>query len=549
MSLSPRSLSYRLVPVILSFLSVSTGLTAQEPADVAAVEADEMVEGFPGEVAESDGDNSGQQQNWQEKIDAWAGKYLVAPLSAVLFFDFGTGKWLGTSIPFIVAWLVLGATFLTLRMGFINLRGFWHAVRITKGDYDNPEDAGEVSHFQALSSALSATVGLGNIAGVAIAVGTGGPGALFWMIVGGFLGMTSKFTECTLAQMYRKIDPDGRVSGGPMRYLYDGLVEKGPGFAGLGRGLSLLFALLCIGASFGGGSAFQVSQSMELVMWKLGVDTSYGWIYGVTMAFFVGIVIIGGIRRIASTAEKIVPLMCGIYVLAALIVLGMNYEKIPDCFRQIFQEAFSVKAVGGGVIGTMIIGFKRAAFSNEAGCGSAAIAHAAAKTKYPLQEGMVALLEPFIDTVVVCTMTGLVIIITGVHEMDVHAPLIAGDKGARLASAAFGQEIMWFTYILALAVVLFAYSTMISWSYYGERCFTFLFGSRTSLLYRVLFLIVIVLGSVVSATNVLNFSDLMILSMALPNMLGLYILSGKVRRALNDYWGMYKRGEFPGHKG
>lgn len=490
-------------------------------------------------AAEADG------PGWMGDVDRFFGRYLVRPLATVLFFDFGTEEYFGTSIPFVVLWLFAGALFFTIRMGFINVRAFWHAIRVTKGDYDDPREAGEVSHFQALASALSATVGLGNIAGVAIAVGRGGPGAVFWMIVAGLLGMSSKFAECSLGQMYRKIDADGHVSGGPMRYLRDGLKEMRLGW--LGIILAPVFAVMCIGASFGGGCAFQVGQSMEVVKDKVPLFADHQWAYGLVMAFFVGIVIIGGIRRIAATAEKIVPLMCGVYVLTALWVIFAHYQHIPAAFGTILSHAFSGDAVYGGILGVMVIGIQRAAFSNEAGIGSASIAHSAAKTDEPISEGIVALLEPFIDTVVVCTMTGLVIVITGAYDTAQYPDnqaLIDGDKGAMLTSNAFASVVPWFPWILVVAVVLFAYSTMISWSYYGERCTTLLLGPRASTPYKLMFLVFVFLGSVVAAKNVLDFSDLMILSMGLPNILGVALLSGKVRRRLDDYWTRYKAGLF-----
>ncbi len=508
--------------------------------------------------------------DWEEQVDGWFGENIVAPLATALFYDFGSGPWteevmgedgqvteviehegwLGASVPFVVAWLILGATFLTLRMGFINLRAFVHAVRVTKGDYDDEDDEGEVSHFQALSSALSATVGLGNIGSVAVAVGLGGPGAIFWMVICGLLGMTSKFTECTLGQMYRRVDPDGHVSGGPMRYLYEGLRDKGIG--PLGAVLAGFFAILCVGASFGGGCAFQVSQSRLAVNVALSeafqidpdVLDKYAGVYGAVMAVLVGIVIVGGIRRIAATAEKIVPLMCLVYVITACVVLGMNYTEIGAAFRLIYEQAFDADAAFGGTIGAAMLGIKRAAFSNEAGVGSAAIAHSAAKTKYPVREGIVALLEPFIDTVVICTMTGLVIVITGVYEDPANKAIIDGNQGAELTSLAFSSAVPWFKYVLACAVVLFAYSTMISWSYYGERCSTFLFGPAASMPYRLVFLVAVFFGAIIKAKNVLDFSDLMILAMSIPNLIGLYLLSGKVKLALDDYWVAYKMGDF-----
>ncbi len=451
-------------------------------------------------------------------------------------------------IPIVVAWLVLGAVFFTLRMGFINLRGFTHAIRVTAGRYDNPDDDGEVSHFQALTAALSATVGLGNIAGVAIAVGIGGPGATFWMIIAGILGMSSKFAECTLGQMYRQVRPDGQIMGGAMYYLSNGLKDLGLG--PLGKLLGVLFALLCVLASFGGGNAFQVNQSINAVQQAFPQLASMGtggrFAIGVIMAILVAIVIIGGIRRIASTAEKIVPLMCGVYVLACLYILIVNSEAVPGAISLIVSSAFTPQAGYGAVLGVLVLGFQRAAFSNEAGVGSAAIAHSAAKTEYPVREGIVALLEPFIDTVVVCSMTALVIVITGAWDVnnEAYAGLITSKNGAGMTVEAMRSQIKWFPYVLAVAVMLFAYSTMISWSYYGERCWAYLFGDRSSMVYKVIFVIFVVLGSVMSATNVLDLSDLMILGMAFPNVLGVALLSGKVRRSLDDYWQKLRSGEF-----
>jgi AGCS family alanine or glycine:cation symporter len=452
-------------------------------------------------------------------------------------------KAVSPGIPIVVLWLVLGAVFFTLRMGFINFRGFKHAILVTAGKYDDPDnkDEGEVSHFQALTAALSATVGLGNIAGVAIAVMAGGPGATFWMIMAGLLGMSSKFVECTLGQKYRQVRPDGRVMGGAMFYLSRGLEEMNLGK--LGAFLGGLFAVLCVLASFGGGNAFQVNQSLKALQETVPFLADNGWVYGLVMAGLVGIVIIGGIQRIAATAEKIVPLMCGVYVLACLWILLKNFTGIPAAFSLIFSEAFTPQAGYGGFLGVLIMGFKRAAFSNEAGVGSAAIAHSAAKTEYPVREGIVALLEPFIDTVVICTMTALVIVITGAYANPEYSRFVAENNGAGLTSNAMAEEISWFPYILSVAVVMFAYSTMISWSYYGERCWAYLFGDRASMAYRLLFVGFVFLGSIVSATNILDLSDLMILGMAFPNILGVLLLSGKVKRDLDDYWAKLKSGE------
>ncbi|MDB4770713.1 alanine:cation symporter family protein [bacterium] len=528
--------------------------------------------------------SSGAMENAEEveasvtaKIDKLFGAWVVDPFAAVLFFDFYTGPrtqevtdelgntvldeagkpakeiiqqgWLrtkdnpdGISIPFVVVWLLAGAVFLTLRMGFINIRAFKHAIDLTRGLYDKPGETGEVSHFQALSAALSATVGLGNIAGVAIAIGTGGPGACLWIIAIGLLGMSAKFAECTLGQLYRTKDEDGHVLGGPMRYLQTGLTDIK--MAPLGKFLAILFMLLCVGASFGGGNAFQIGQSLEAIRGDVPILQDFPVIYGLIMAALVGIVIVGGMRSIGAVASKIVPFMCGAYVLAALFILANNIAGIPAAISLIWTEAFEPNAMYGGFLGVLVIGVKRAVFSNEAGVGSAAIAHSAAKTDEPVSEGIVALLEPFIDTVVVCTITALVVIVTGAYNAPEMAEAIAKDQGARVTLFAFttgGYD--WFRYILYVAVVLFAYSTCISWSYYGERCWVQLFGARLSIVYKILFLCFTVLGSIVTSGNILAFSDLMILGMSFPNLLGVFLLSGIVKRELDKYWAKYKAGE------
>jgi len=464
---------------------------------------------------------------------------LNAWLGAVLFFDVFPGE---AQFPFIVAWLVAGAVFLTVKMGFINFRLLGHSVAIIRGKYSRPDDVGEVTSFQALTTALSATVGLGNIAGVAIAIGIGGPGATFWMIIAGLLGMTTKFTEASLAQMYREIRPDGHVMGGAMEYLSRGFADLG--WKGFGKGLAILFSILTIGGSLGAGNAFQVSQSLSAVKQQVPYLEQEPWIYGVVMAILVGVVIIGGIRRIAHVAEAVVPTMVGIYLLAAGWIVFSNVDRVPEVFALIVSSAFSMEAGLGAFIGIIVQGFKRAAFSSEAGIGSAAIAHSAARTPYPSRQGIVALMEPFIDTVVICTMTALVIIITGVYDHNgQYAELIASNQGAALTSMAFGSVISWFPIVLSISVVLFAYSTMISWSYYGERCWTFMFGERWSIIYKLTFVLVILAGSIGSASAVLDFSDLLILSMAFPNMFALYALSGQVKRRLNAYLEKLRSGE------
>jgi AGCS family alanine or glycine:cation symporter len=474
------------------------------------------------------GDDQMPGTNWEKEMDLFFGEYVVGPLASLLFWPIP-----GIEMPLVVAWLLGGALYFTLCMRFVNIRLFKHAIELVRGKYDDPKQVGEVTHFQALTTALSATVGLGNIAGVAIAIGTGGPGATFWMILVGFLGMSSKFTECTLGQKYRKVRKDGRIMGGAMHYLSAGLKERN--LKHLGGLLAGLFCILCIGGSLGGGNSFQVNQSLAMIQTVSPALAEIPWIYGLVMAILVGLVILGGIKSIARVASFIVPMMCGIYLMACIYILGTHFHEIPTAFRLIISQAFSPDAAFGGFLGVLIIGVKRAVFSNEAGIGSAAIAHSAAKVKNPVEEGVVSLLEPFIDTIVVCTMTALVIIITGAYIDPANAELINQNQGGALTSAAMGGVIPWFPYILALAVFLFAFSTMISWSYYGERCWVYLFGDGSSLIYKIIFLVFTFLGSVITATNILDFSDLMILGMAFPNILGLILLSGEVKKDLNHY--------------
>tara|TARA_R110002020_G_scaffold445961_1_gene658057 strand:+ start:140005 stop:142074 length:2070 start_codon:yes stop_codon:yes gene_type:complete len=436
-------------------------------------------------------------------------------------------------IPFIVIWLVLGALFFTIRMGFVNIKGFGHAIDLAKGKYDDPDAPGQVTHFQALATAVSGTVGLGNIAGVGVAISLGGAGATFWMIVCGLLGMSSKFVECTLGVKYRDILPDGRVFGGPMNYLRYGLEKRN--LKAFGKVLAGMFAVLAVGASFGGGNMFQANQSFEQLAGQFPALQGNGLWFGIITAILVGVVIIGGINSIANVTGKVVPIMASVYILASLTVIIINIENIVPAFSAIVDGAFSPSALKGGVVGVLIVGFQRAAFSNEAGVGSAAIAHSTAKTNNPPSEGFVALLEPFIDTVVVCTLTALVLIFTGMHEVE-------GMAGAQLTSDAFGSVISWFPYVLALAVFLFAFSTMISWSYYGMRAWTYLFGKskKTEFVYKMLFLVFVVIGASVSLGAVLDFSDMMILAMAFPNIIGLYIMSGEVKKDKDLYWAKLK---------
>ena len=463
-------------------------------------------------------------------------KPIVDNIAKVIFYDvsrlFGQNK----EMPFIVIWLIFGALFFTFKMNFINLRGFSHAISLVKGDYHDPNNKGEVSHFQALTTALSGTVGLGNIAGVAIAISLGGPGATFWMIIAGLIGMSSKFVECTLGVKYRKIDENGVVSGGPMYYLKEGLAKRN--FPKLGKFLAILFAILCVGGSIGGGNMFQANQAFAAFKTVFPAMSNFGPIFGLFLALMVGFVIIGGIKSIAKVTEKIVPFMAAIYVGAALTIIGYHFTDIGMVFGKIISGAFSPEAGLGGFIGVLIIGFKRAAFSNEAGVGSASIAHSAAKTKEPVSEGMVALLEPFIDTIVICTMTAIVIIITGTYAND------GGLGGSELTSEAFGSVIWWFPYILTIAIFLFAFSTIISWSYYGLKSWTFLFGQNknTELTYKILLLFFVVVGSTVNLGSVLDFSDMMILAMAFPNIIGLLFLSSEVKEDLKKYLDKVKNG-------
>lgn len=457
----------------------------------------------------------------------------------------------GTSFPWIVLWLVTGATVFTLYFGFIQFRAIRHSIDLVKGDYSDPNDAGEVSHFQALATALSGTVGLGNIAGVAVAVSIGGPGATFWMIFAGLMGMASKFTECTLGVKYRNEYADGSVSGGPMYYISKGFSERG---IGGGKILAVLFSIFCILGSLGAGNMFQANQAHAQISSIVGDYP--GWITGIIFALVVFSVIVGGIKSIASVTEKIVPIMGILYVFTALVIILMNADKVGWAFEQIFAGAFTGLGVAGGFVGALIQGFKRAAFSNEAGVGSAAIAHSAVRTNEPITEGLVSLLEPFIDTVVICTMTALVIIITGQLTSDPATGLYLvgesgriitadGSSGVALTSAAFGSAFSWFPYILAVAVIMFAFSTMISWSYYGLKAWTYLFGEskKTELTFKLLFCIFVVIGAAANLGPVIDFSDAAIFSMAVVNIIGLYFLMPVVKVELKSYLARLKSGE------
>lgn len=477
----------------------------------------------------------------------------------------------GYNIPIVVILLVVGATYFTFYFGFPGIFKFKLAINTVRGKYDKIEgngveksdvnlvdgdlpdtikdesEEGEVSHFQALATAVSGTVGLGNIAGVAVAIAVGGPGATFWMIVCGFIGMSSKFVECTLGVKYRDIGPDGTVYGGPMYYLQKGLKLQNK--AVLGKVLAVIFAVLCVGASFGGGNAFQSNQAAVQISSMLGITGgASGTIIGIVLAIVVGVVIIGGIKRIAKITEKVVPFMAIIYIIASLVIIFSNIEFVGEAFSMIISGAFSPQAGLGGVLGVLIVGFQRAAFSNEAGAGSAAIAHSAVKTKYPASEGIVALLEPFIDTIVICTMTALVIIFfnmsSGAFEYgnSVNSSVLINETqqyvgGVDLTTMAFDSVLPGFSYVLTAAIILFAFSTMISWSYYGLQSWKYLFGrgKKADIIYKVMFLLFVVIGASATLDAVIKFSDAMILALVFPNMIGLLLLFPRVREELVRY--------------
>jgi alanine or glycine:cation symporter, AGCS family len=458
------------------------------------------------------------------------------------------GTYQTTNIPLIVVWLFIGAIFFTIRFKFINFRGFRHAILLIRGKYDNPKHKGQITHFQALTTALSATVGLGNIAGVAFAISIGGPGATFWMIAMGFLGMASKFAEATLGVKYRRIDSRGQISGGPMYYLKYAFGQKGIG-KNLGKLLAAFFAVLLIGSSLGGGNMFQANQSFENLKSMIPGMAEFGMEFGIVFAVLVGIVIIGGITKIAKVTSKIVPFMAGIYIITALVIIGMNISHVQEVAILIFRGAFQAESVYGGFIGVLIMGVQRAAFSNEAGIGSAAIAHSAVKTNEPVSEGIVALLEPFIDTVIICSLTAFILLFSGFYTPEYTAMY----QGAQLTSEAFGSVFPWFRWVLLVAILLFAFSTLISWSYYGLKGFDYLFGNAferrfgsrqvSDTTYRIIFLCFTVVGASSSAGNVIDFSDMMLLCMAFPNIIGLVIFAPRIKKDLDTYLHKLKTGK------
>ena len=466
---------------------------------------------------------------------------ISAPIAiwvgSVVFFKIPV---FGAQLPLVVLWLIAGAIFFTFYMRFINLRGFRHAIELVRGDYADPKSAGEVSHFQALATAVSGTVGIGNIGGVAVAVTVGGAGATFWLILAGFLGMSTKFFECVLGVKYRNENPDGSVSGGPMYYLRKGFAERG--MDRFGKYIGAFYAIGIFIGALGIGNMFQSNQAyVQLNHVSGGLLDGLGWLVGIILATVVFLVIVGGIKSIAKVTEKIVPFMAVFYCLFAVIVIILNYASLPAAVVNIFTGAFSPEGVAGGALGAMIIGFQRAVFSDEAGIGSASIAHSAVQTNEPVTEGYVSLLEPFIDTIVICTITALVI-----GTSNVAKPGFAGDAtGVAMTSLAFERQFSWFPIPLAFAAVLFAFSTMIAWSYYGLKGWTYLFGEdeKTQRAYKVIFCVFVALGCMVQLGPLLDISDAFVFLICVPNILGMYFLAPIVKRELEDYAGRLKSGK------
>ncbi|OEJ21906.1 D-alanine glycine permease [Streptomyces agglomeratus] len=461
-------------------------------------------------------------------------------LVEVVFYSVPVG---GTELPLIVAWLVVAGLVFTGWFGFVQVRKFRLAIDVVRGKYDEKGSAGEVNHFQALTAAVSGTVGLGNIAGVAVAVSIGGPGATFWMILCGLLGMATKFVEVTLGVKYREVHADGTVSGGPMHYLPKGLADRfGKNGKTLGKVLAVLASFMILFFGLFGGNLFQVNQSYaQLVSVTGGKDGLMGssagaLFFGILVAALVGIVLLGGIRSIANVTSKLVPAMAGIYIAACLVVILVHVTAVPAAIVTIIEGAFNPEGVAGGVLGALIVGFKRAAFSNEAGLGSAPIAHSAVKTKHPASEGLVALLEPFIDTVVICTMTALTIVIANPASW-VQARKDGDPVGVTITSDAFGTVMPWFPYILTVAVMLFAISTVLTWGYYGLKAWTYLFGrsKASELTYKVLYTLFAVAGSLLTLQTLIDMADAVLFMLAVINIIGLYLLAPVVKRELNSF--------------
>ncbi|WP_163835310.1 alanine/glycine:cation symporter family protein [Spartinivicinus ruber] len=486
--------------------------------------------------------------SYANSVDLTVNNYLAPisdTLSAIVFFSIPI---LGANVPLIVLWLACAAAFFTCYLKFINLRGFTHAFQLIRGDYCNPKAKGEISHFQAVATAISGTVGVGNIGGVAIAISIGGPGATFWLIFAGFLSMSTKLVECTLGVMYRRQHKNGSVSGGPMYYLEHGLTEKG--WPRLGKTMGVFYALAMVVGCLGIGNMFQSNQAyIQFVNITGGEQSFFGensWLFGLLISTTVAVVIIGGIHSIARVAERIVPLMASLYVVSAIIVISFNYQFLPTAVELIINGAFSPEGITGGMVGVIIIGFQRALFSNEAGLGSASIAHSAVKTNDPASEGIVSLLEPFIDTIVICTLSSLVIITTAIPYGLMDSDL----QGIELTSAAFAYHIRWFPYPLALAALLFAFSTSIAWSYYGLKSWTYLFGDKkiSQLIFKAIFCLFIALGCMIQLDSIIKISDALVFIIAIPNILGLYILAPNVRQELNQYMYKLKTGKLKNYR-
>jgi AGCS family alanine or glycine:cation symporter len=458
---------------------------------------------------------------------------ITDALSSFIFYDVTIS---GSDVPLIVCWLIFGACFFTVYLGFINIRGFGHALNVVRGRYSKPDSEGEITHFQALTAAVSGTVGIGNIAGVAITVSIGGPGAIFWLIVAGLVGMTTKLVECALGVKYREVKADGSVSGGPMYYLRAGLAARG--LPSLGKFLGLFYAISIIVGCLGIGNMFQSNQAYVQLLQVTGGETGplngNGWIVGIALAGLVALIILGGIKSIARVTSRVVPFMVAVYIAGALAVIALNAANLPTAIGSIFTGAFTPSGAFGGVLGIMIIGFQRAAFSNEAGIGSAAIAHSAVATDKPMSEGFVGLLEPFIDTVVICTLTGLVIITTFPAGSFVSSDL----QGIELTTAAFESKISWSPIPLSIAAILFAFSTMLAWAYYGTRAWTYVFGEGRGKehTFSIIFCAFIVIGAAVKLEAILDFADALIFVMAIPNLIGLYILAPEIKRDLKAYF-------------
>ncbi len=461
--------------------------------------------------------------SWLAPIADWLG--------AVVFYAVPVG---GSKLPLIMVWLIMGGIVCTLAFRFINLRGFRHSARVIRGDYSSNDHPGEATPFQALSTAVSGTVGLGSIGGVAVAVSLGGPGAAFWMMIAGFLGMSTKFAEVTLAVKYRLVRPDGTVSGGAMYYVPVALSRVG--LPRLGKFLAVFFCVAAVGGSL---TIFQVQQSYSQLRLVTGFEQA--WVYGLLVAVWVGFVLFGGVKRIVKWTDKLSPFMCLLYVAACLVVLGANYANLPRALATIFHDAFAPNAVTGGVVGALIQGFRRASFANEAGIGSAPMAHATVRTREPMSQGFAALMEPFLDTIVICLLTALVVVVSGVYQTS-HNVDIA------LTSDAFATVVPWFPVVLAVVAMLFALSTVLSWGYYGEQAWTWLFtGAKPSrIAYRLLLCAVLFVAPTLNIGQVVNIVDSLNFCMAIPNLIAVYLLLPELRADLASYWRRVVLREKPG---